>query len=460
MANLNELRPIQALSPFKRFCCTIGNLPSSYVESMSYMELIYWLCDYLQNTVIPTIDNNAQAVKELQDLFIELQNYVNNYLNNLDLQEDINNKLDEMVQDGTLAEIVNQEIFTELNTKIDNVKNVLTNTANVHFIASENIIENSNFVGDCILITGEKNVLIDIGNQTNASVLIDYLETNNINKLDYIIITHYHDDHIGGGNAQGLLTLISQSFIDFSNCVVILPHKNINYSRFLPISDTNTYQTREQTIIQMLTNNDIDYTFATEGQEISLAENEKLSFFNVDTSYYDDYYDYTLNAFGEDTEATNYNNFSLITIYEHFNNTFVFTGDIEKLAQSKNYQNIKNCDVLKIEHHGLNWESDYNYLNQLNPKLAVVCNSQYYNTPFDYAHPTVFEVTSKGAKLYSTRTSQKTIVITSKFNKIFANCDNVNELHNMQYNLWSGQEILQGDDLNDEKYMKPRNIFL
>lgn len=99
MSNLNELSPIQALSPFKRFCCTIGNIPSSYVVSMSYEELTYWLCDYLKNTVIPTLNNNAYAVQELQ-------NFVTNYFENLDVQDEINNKLDEMVKDGTFIQLI------------------------------------------------------------------------------------------------------------------------------------------------------------------------------------------------------------------------------------------------------------------------------------------------------------------------------------------------------------------
>lgn len=95
MSNLNELTPIQSLSPFKRFCCTIGNLPSSYVQSLSFEELIYWFCDYLQNTVIPATNNNAYAIQELQ-----------NYFSNLNVQEEINNKLDEMAESGELADII------------------------------------------------------------------------------------------------------------------------------------------------------------------------------------------------------------------------------------------------------------------------------------------------------------------------------------------------------------------
>ena len=44
---MNE--PIK-LPPFKHLCMTIGNLPSSYVDSMSYYECLLWLINYLQKT--------------------------------------------------------------------------------------------------------------------------------------------------------------------------------------------------------------------------------------------------------------------------------------------------------------------------------------------------------------------------------------------------------------------------
>ena len=109
------------LPPFKKFCITIGNLPSSYLESMTYYECLCWFIDYLSNTIIPTIDNNSEVVEELQNKFTELQNFVNNYFNNLDVQEEINNKLDEMIESGELSNILNnytqqQKVY---NTTID-----------------------------------------------------------------------------------------------------------------------------------------------------------------------------------------------------------------------------------------------------------------------------------------------------------------------------------------------------
>ena len=102
------MKEIKGLKPFTRFLMTIGELPSSYLVSMTYEEQLLWFCNYLQNVVIPTINNNGEAVEELQNKFIELKSYVDNYFENLDVQEEINNKLDEMAESGQLAELIAQ----------------------------------------------------------------------------------------------------------------------------------------------------------------------------------------------------------------------------------------------------------------------------------------------------------------------------------------------------------------
>ena len=104
------MKEVKGLRPFTKFLMTIGELPSSYLVSMTYEEQLIWLCNYLQNVVIPTVNNNGEAVEELQNLFVQLQEYVDNYFENLDVQEEINNKLDDMAESGELAEIIAEYI--------------------------------------------------------------------------------------------------------------------------------------------------------------------------------------------------------------------------------------------------------------------------------------------------------------------------------------------------------------
>lgn len=115
---------VYKVHPLKKICMTIGELPTSYLETMTYYEMLIWFTNFLRDNIIPTLNNNAEAVKELQNLFTELQNYVNNYFDNLDVQDEINNKLDQMLEDGVLEQIIEQ--FLQLTSLIcyDNVNSM------------------------------------------------------------------------------------------------------------------------------------------------------------------------------------------------------------------------------------------------------------------------------------------------------------------------------------------------
>ena len=108
--------------PFTKFCMSIGAVPTSYLAGLTIEEQLLWLCSYLEKEVIPAVNNNAEAVEELQDLFIELKSYVDNYFDNLDVQEEINNKLDEMAEDGTLEEIIGE--YLNVTYIIDEIETI------------------------------------------------------------------------------------------------------------------------------------------------------------------------------------------------------------------------------------------------------------------------------------------------------------------------------------------------
>lgn len=127
--NLNEVEKLE-IRPFTKFCMSIGAVPSSYLAGLSIEEQLLWLCSYLENEVIPTVNNNGESVEELQTLFTQLQSYVNNYFTNLDVQDEINDKLDAMALNGTLATIINQEIFGEINDDITSLENSISTINN------------------------------------------------------------------------------------------------------------------------------------------------------------------------------------------------------------------------------------------------------------------------------------------------------------------------------------------
>lgn len=98
---------------FREWCNhTIPALPLVYGDELSYYELL--------NKVVEKLNEMGITVNELID-------YVNNYFDSLDVQKMIDDKLDEMAQDGTLADLINKLLFSSLNKKIETVINVKEN---------------------------------------------------------------------------------------------------------------------------------------------------------------------------------------------------------------------------------------------------------------------------------------------------------------------------------------------
>ena len=127
-ANFSPSVEIPAKVDSFRFWCQ-KVLPLVYDDSLSYYELLCKVVDYLNNT-IADVNTLGTDVDNLNKAYNELQSYVNNYFSTLDVQEEINNKLDTMTQDGTLSALI-QPLFDTYKTDIDNEVNQQNNKINV-----------------------------------------------------------------------------------------------------------------------------------------------------------------------------------------------------------------------------------------------------------------------------------------------------------------------------------------
>lgn len=247
---------INVLPPFKRFCMTIGELPASYLETMTYYESLLWLTKYLQETVIPTINNNAEAVKELQDLYIQLQNYVNNYFDNLDIQEEINNKLDAMVEDGTLAEVINNQIFGNINL-------MLANTTNpIYYGADPTGVEDStDAINDCIeankggtinFTTGtykiSNSILLPFDNDEKVSINGNGAKIITNDDIEYLFWVGY-DRENDAQNDVGFPSYIKNLFIDGSNSTINYGVFNVKGFKDLRIDNVTIYRVNNGILI-------------------------------------------------------------------------------------------------------------------------------------------------------------------------------------------------------------------
>jgi lysophospholipase L1-like esterase len=109
---------------FKFWCQKV--LPLVYDDSLSYYEVLCKVVTYLNNT-IGAVNENTEDVANLTLAFNELRDYVNNYFDNLDVQEEINNKLDKMAEDGTLTNLIKAYV----DPIYQNYENVINETVGI-----------------------------------------------------------------------------------------------------------------------------------------------------------------------------------------------------------------------------------------------------------------------------------------------------------------------------------------
>lgn len=110
------------LTPFRYWCQKV--MPLVYDDSLSYYELLCKVVDYLNKTM-EDVETLHDDVTNLHTAYEELQSYVNNYFSTLDVQKEINNKLDNMASSGELYEIIRRytdPIVNEQNEKINVLK--------------------------------------------------------------------------------------------------------------------------------------------------------------------------------------------------------------------------------------------------------------------------------------------------------------------------------------------------
>ena len=209
-------------------------IPLAFDESLSYYECLCGLLDYLKNVIIPTVNNNADAVAELQNLYIELktyvdnaineyeesinnkveslENYMNDYFNNLDVQQEINNKLDQMVEDGTLQKILNNYIsITKVyNTFSDVLNDSLTDGMKIKTLGYYDINDN----GGCnYLVTNIKNTNIKQIEKDN--LFIEPIFNDVINLKCYGLHGNDNDDDS---------ILLNELFNYFNNKTLYIPN--------------------------------------------------------------------------------------------------------------------------------------------------------------------------------------------------------------------------------------------
>lgn len=247
-----------------------------------------------------------------------------------------------------------RENILDLQNDVTPLKEKSDKTAEIHFV-----YRGSNGGDASIIKTKDKVLLIDFGKYDYVNEYIDYLIENDITKIDYVNISHFDNDHTATLN--GFRDIIENTNLDFSECIFIL-HQAPDWESY--IGDL-TYRTRYEEIVNYLTSNNYIIKYPTELEEIELDSNNKLKFYNVDTTFYSDYLTSSANAFSIYIE--------LISNKKHL----LFTGDGIEVSENNIYNELNHIDLLKIPHHGVETNHSIDFMKKINPDIGVIMNTNY-----------------------------------------------------------------------------------
>ncbi len=190
--------------------------------------------------------------------------------------------------------------------------------------------------GDAILIeTDEHSVLIDSGYDDTSDTILSYLAKRNVKRLDYMILTHFDKDHVGG--ADRILEAVEVG-------EVLQPDYESDAKQYLEYQETMKDKEKQAHLV---------------------TQTERFSFDGADFLIYPPQQ--------EEYEEED-NDFSLVISMTYGNRSFLFAGDCERerlnelLAQT---EFSLSHDVLKIPHHGKKEKNSVEFLKAVSPTIAV-----------------------------------------------------------------------------------------
>lgn len=217
--------------------------------------------------------------------------------------------------------------------------------------------------GDSILIqSNDHAMLIDAGTNENGPVVVNYLNQLGVTKLDYVIGTHPHEDHIGG---------LDDVITSFDVKSVILPEKE------------HTTKTFEDVLDAVIEKN-LTITPASAGDSYTLG-------------------DAAFTILGPLKAYDELNNWSVCLKLTYKETSFMFTGDAEAEAEKDMiaHGTDLSADVLKVGHHGSDTSSCSEFLEAVNPASGVIS----VGADNSYGHPcaqTLEKLTQRGVAVYRT----------------------------------------------------------
>ena len=132
---MNNINKVPIVTPIPNFFYTIGQLPTSFLESMTYQEQLIWLCNYFSKTIEPNLSELDTGFNQLLENFNSLDTEVTEKVAEQDdkitnglatIENDISAELPTLVESVVNAKIASGEISVQLSETYNSETEALT----------------------------------------------------------------------------------------------------------------------------------------------------------------------------------------------------------------------------------------------------------------------------------------------------------------------------------------------
>lgn len=230
-----------------------------------------------------------------------------------------------------------------------------------------------------LVLTSNKSILIDTGRMDVEDAVINYMRSKNVQRLDYLIITHFDRDHFG--EAEDILEKVEIG-------TIVMPRQEITSIEHQRLMDL--VATKEE--IKVLYANDIV------GKELDGLDELSIKILAPLESFYEES-----------------NNYSIVSMVTYGENKFLFTGDLEdETTICKTYTDaFLSCDAYKVGHHGSKNSSSTEMLLKIKPKIAIISCGE--NNDHNHPHKDLLDRLNsiKGLDIYRTDENGTIVIISN-----------------------------------------------
>lgn len=236
-----------------------------------------------------------------------------------------------------------------------------------------------------LLISPEgKTMLIDAGDTYAEEVVIDFLEQKGIDKIDVVVATHPHSDHVGS------MAAVIEHFGAVTMYTPDVSYQTKTYTNLIKTAEdcgTTIEYAWSGMLIPWSDSCVVTVLAPVEGCEYSLAD---------------------------------MNEWSIILRVQYGRNSMIFTGDAEthseQLAMFNNEADLFDADVLKVGHHGSSTSTCDGFLDAVSPRYAVISVGD--NNKYGHPHKETVEKLARAGVILLRTDEDGSIQITMTGNNI------------------------------------------